>query len=392
MPCTTIAYKFRLHTDEEQDKLLKLHSSFNRSVYNHFNAICRANFKQGKDIPGKFSNINELVKLKRTERFSYLKEANSQSLQQVLIQLEENWKRFFERLKENKKKHKYKFLKPPQFKKKNKDIVSIVIPQHFTINIDTNEITLPKLGTFKFKRSKRIFYNNDQYRDIPKQILLKYDRGFWYVCITIIRHTFKALPKTDSVIGIDLGVKHFASSTERKFYDLKIDFDHYFNKIKRLNQILSNKVKDSKNYNKIKDKLGKIHQHIRNIRYDFLQKLSTTLVKNHDEIVLEKLETSDMVNKDKKKSSVWLRKSILQQGWSKFMLMLEYKFNMYRDTIVNYIDPKNTSKTCFKCKYIDKRNRKGEEFKCVKCGYQDHADLNAANNILYKYLNPCHED
>ena len=397
VPITTITYKFRLHTSKEQDKLLKYHSSLCRKVYNIFNGKCRANFKLCKSIPGKYENIKELTKLKQKEEYKYLNDAFSQCLVQSLFRLENNWKIFFQRLKDRKQ---GKFLKPPQFKKKSKDAISFVYSQlsltgpngkvYSLVKIENNKIYLPKLGWFTFNKDRDLL-NNDKYQDIPKQVIVKYENGYWYICIVVDRHTFKTLDKTNSTIGIDLGVTHFATTSEGIFYNLDIKFKKYFSKIQNLQRILSKKVKDSNNYLKVKNKLSRIHSHIRNIRYDFLQKLSTTLVKNHDSVVLEKLEVEQMTNKDKKKSSKKLRESILQQGWNIFMDILEYKFKMYRDTSIVYIDPRYTSQTCPRCNSVDKRNRKTQaRFKCINCGYEANADVNAANNILNKYLNPCY--
>ena len=87
------------------------------------------------------------------------------------------------------------------------------------------------------------------------------------------------------------------------------------------------------------------------------------------------------------KQKAGLNRSILMLGWGTFLRMLEYKLERKGGRLVR-VSPKYTSQTCVKCGCVDAHNRPTQsKFKCVKCGYEANADVNAAQNILNKYLN-----
>jgi len=134
-----------------------------------------------------------------------------------------------------------------------------------------------------------------------------------------------------------------------------------------------------------------LHHHIANIRHDYLHKVTTTLSKNHAMIVVEDLKVANMsksasgtIEKQGKnvKAKSGLNKSILDQGWSMLVGMIEYK-QEWRGGLVVKVDPKYTSQTCSSCGHVAKENRLTQaEFSCVECGFSENADLNASRNIL----------
>lgn len=154
---------------------------------------------------------------------------------------------------------------------------------------------------------------------------------------------------------------------------------------------LARKIKFSENWKKQRKVIARLHNRIGNARYDFLQKATTTISKNHAMIVLEDLEVSNMTksasgslskpgkNVAAKRS---LNKRILDQGWSEFARELEYK-QLWRGGIVVKVPPNYTSQTCSCCGHLSKENRKTQsEFRCGSCGHKENADINAAKTIL----------
>ena len=134
-----------------------------------------------------------------------------------------------------------------------------------------------------------------------------------------------------------------------------------------------------------------MHKRKVDIRNNFLHQVSTLLIKNHDLIVIEDLKIKSMSKSAKGtienpgknvKAKAGLNRSILNEAWHKFFTYLEYKLKLKGGILIK-VDPKHTSQTCIQCGHISKDNRKEQEiFKCVKCGYEANADVNAAQNIL----------
>ena len=155
-------------------------------------------------------------------------------------------------------------------------------------------------------------------------------------------------------------------------------------------------TKFGKNWHKQKERIAKLHQHIANIRKDFLEKLSLKLCKNHAVIVREDLKIKNMTasakgtaeepgSRVKQKSG--LNRAILDQGWELFFAKLEWKTQLYGGTVIK-VAPAYTSQTCPVCGHCEAKNRPTQaKFKCLCCGHTDNADHVAALNILARGLN-----
>ncbi len=154
---------------------------------------------------------------------------------------------------------------------------------------------------------------------------------------------------------------------------------------------MSRKVKFSKNWQKTKNKISKLHSTIAHIRRDYLNKTSTTISKSHAIIVIEDLKIANMSkstagtadNKGRNvKAKSGLNKAILDQGWCAFRRQLEYKQAWLGGQLIA-VPPQYTSQRCACCGHTEKANRITQaKFECVACGHQQNADINAAQNIL----------
>ncbi len=344
----------------------------------------------------------KLLPLKKTPEFSFLGQTYSACLQQKIKDLAKAWDKFFNPKEQAKLKQKpFKAKKPkffklpdggevqlrplmPRFKKKSDGEQSFRLPFN-DCEVIGDRVSLPKkTGWIKFKKSQEIVGK-------ITSITIKKICGLWYVSFCINREIEQPIHPSKSAIGVDLGIKKLITTSNGQVFDPINSFKANQVKLARLQRKLKKKTKFSENWKKLNLKINKLHHHIANIRYDYLHKVTTTLSKNHAMIVVEDLKVANMSKSakgsiDEKgknvKAKSGLNKSILDQGWSMLVGMLEYK-QQWRGGLLVKVDPKYTSQTCSSCGHVAKENRLTQaKFSCVECGFSENADINASRNIL----------
>ena len=147
----------------------------------------------------------------------------------------------------------------------------------------------------------------------------------------------------------------------------------------------------SQNFRKQKIRVARAHERVANMRLDFLHKVSTAIGETQAVVVVEDLKIRNMIKSArgtkespgrKVRQKAGLNRSLLSRGWGRFLSLLAYKLERRGGRLVR-VDPKNTSRTCFFCGHVSAENRPDQTaFRCVSCGHEDHADTNAAKNIL----------
>lgn len=211
--------------------------------------------------------------------------------------------------------------------------------------------------------------------------ITKDSTGKWYVSITCEITNFI---KKESIqtIGIDRGVKNIIADSNGKIIPNLIISEKIKLKLNKLRRKFSKQKKGSENSKKTLLKINKLNFKQINRRNDFYHKITKNYSNNNSIIILEELKTKEMVKKDNGKTK--LNSLIKFSAWKMLENQFRYKLNWYqKNGKLILIKPYNTSRICFKCKYCDKANRKEYNFKCLKCGHEDHADTNAAKNILF---------
>ncbi len=312
---------------------------------------------------------------KQSEEYGFLKEGASQPLQQKLRDLDRAFKDAFD------KKQPLKRL--PKFKRKGFS-ETLRFPQGFKIDEKRKKIFLPKIGWIGYRKSRSIQGN-------PKNITLSRKGKYWYISIQTEYSQAISTHTSNSIVGIDMGIKRFATLSNRETFKPLSSFARLKSKLKRYQQRLAKKIKFSANWKKQRTKINILHEHIARARRDYLHKISTKISKSHAVIVVEDLKVKSMSKSAKGTKEVpgknvqaksRLNRGILDQGWGMFVSILEYKVEMLGGELIK-VPPHHTSQTCPCCKHKAKENRKTQaRFVCENCGHVANADDVGSLNIL----------
>jgi putative transposase len=211
------------------------------------------------------------------------------------------------------------------------------------------------------------------------------------VAIQTQREVEQLLPTATTAIGIDVGIARFATMSDGRFIAPLNSFKKHQQRLAKYQRRMSRKVKFSSNWKRAKTRVQKIHTRIANARKDFLHKTTTTISKNHALVCIEDLQVRNMSRSSKGnverpskmvKQKSGLNRAILDQGWGEFRRQLGYKVS-WNGGILLAVPPHHTSQTCPCCGHISKDNRQTQAtFLCVDCGYENHADVVGAINVL----------
>lgn len=346
-------YKYQLTPTEQQKVVINKHIGASRFIFNLALETKRAAWSSNRVNIGCFDLMRQLPELKK--ECPWLKEVNSQSLQQSIINLDNAFKRFF--------KYKNGF---PKFKKKA-NLGSFAIPQG--IMLENSRLSIPK-----FREGIRINLHRPIEGIIKQATINVTPTGKYFVCI-LSNIEMPVVPKTlvleSTTIGLDLGIRTFITTSNEERHDNPKFFKNSLSRLRYLQR------KYSKHKNrKVKRKLSIIHEKIANQRKDFLHKVSSELIKNHDSIAIETLKVKDMLKNHN------LAQAISDAGWSIFVSMLEYKANWHGKNILKIGAFEPSSKICSNCGFVNKElSLKDKEWTCKSCNSLLDRDLNAAINI-----------
>ena len=364
-------YKFRLYPTEEQKILLAKHFGCVRFIYNwalKFNQMYYAQTKKYKN----YLQINcdgDLVKLK--EEKDWLYEVNSQSLISSIGHLDWAFNRFFKGLGGY-----------PKIKRKETTKKSFEVPQHFKIDFKKHAISIPKFAkknTLRCKIHRRV--NMEGFIKFGTATVSQDNAGDYWV--SFIVHRKDELPKQAShnqisesnSLGFDFGLKHFLTLSDGRQIDNPEYFKHALSKLAFEQKKLSKKTKGSKNKERQRVKVAKIHQKISSQRKDFLNKLSNSLVKESqfDCFCFEDLNLEGMKKR-------WGRK-VSDFSYYAFQQMMLYKATKAGKVCAKIGRFEPSSQICCKCGHRQKMPLDARTYECPECGQVIDRDLNAAINI-----------
>lgn len=373
------AFKYRLYPTKKQEHTLFWTLTRCRELYNAALSERKDAYRMAGKSVSYYEQKRDLPEIKAELREEY-QNIHSQVLQDVLLRLDRAFKAFFRRIAEG--------WEPgyPRFQGRNR-YNSFTYPQGGYSFTHESRLCLSKIGSIKITLHREI-------EGTIKTCTIKYEAGQWYAVFSCEVEEPEPLPLLESEVGIDLGITHFAALSDGTFIESPRYYRKAQKKLEKLQQALSRKKRGSHRREKARRQVSKAHRKIRNQRRDFHHKQAKRLVQEHQTIVFEELQVTNISQRAKPRkdeetgqylpngaaAKSGLNKSILDAGWGQFQAIISHKAACAgRDVLL--VDPKYTSQVCSQCGTVRKKDL-DERWHSCECGCELDRDTNAAINIL----------
>jgi len=367
METYTLGYKFRIYPNKTQASLIHRTLGCARFVYNHFLAVRHNEWQANHKSVTYIQTSQLLTDLKKREETAWLKAVDSMALQESLRNLDRAYQNFF-KLHTGYPRFKSKHARSQSYRTRN---------QGNGIRIAGRRIKLPKIGFVKIKQS-RAFDGRILSATVSRAASGKY---FVSLCVETDKESLMK-PNRGGQVGIDVGLKEFYTDSNGNTVANPRILRRLSRKLAREQKRLSRKLPKSKNRERQRIRVARVHEKIANIRKDFLHQVTTRLVRENQTIAVEHLNVQGMLKNHK------LAKAIADVSWSEFFRQLEYKSELHGGELLKVDTFYPSSQTCHVCGYQNPltKNLRVREWDCPQCGAHHDRDGNAAKNILQHAL------
>lgn len=395
------AYKYRLSPNPVQQQYFAQAFGCARLLYNQLLDWWIVNYRIAKQNDTQMENLPLVTFFKK--QFPFLKDIDALALMNARRNFEASLKNYFQSKKGKRKGKKVGF---PTFKKKGVSKDSFTTNNIYNnIRILDNSIKLPKIGYVKFVNHRPLPADSK----IIAVNVSKTPSNIYYISVMVeCADNYKVRNNVSepNVVGLDMSLSQFVVDSDNTTDNTKTKYVRQYRKnerrLKRLQRILSRrqlittdemvyskkkqknvpKVERSKNREKARLRLAKLHQHISNCRRDFSIKQALYYARNYDVVVIEDINLQDM------QRTLHLGKSISDLGFGIFKEWLSYKCDEYDTLLVKTDKWYASSKTCSKCGYVNSDLRLSDrKWTCPDCGEVHDRDYNAACNLRDWYYN-----
>jgi putative transposase len=369
------AMKIKLFPNENQILEIKKNADATRYIYNRTLALKKYAYKKFNLKLSAYTLHKRITRWK--QRHEWLQEPSIQCLQQCVLDMDKAYKSFF------------KGGGYPRFKSKKFSNQNFRFAQSVKVDFEQKKVYLPKIGWVRFRGGQEWCKSLE-----PKSTTVSLNKDGTIFCSVLYHYDNSndvVVPQLKTTVGIDVGITNFLAKSDGELIKSP-DFQKDLSKLDRIYKKFSSQKKGSKRKEKTKLFLNRQFKKIHNLKMNFLHHVSKKLAENYETIFREDLKVKNMSRTaagtlaepgKKVAQKRGLNRSILQQSWGEYFRLLEYKVLDRKGKVVS-VDAKHTSQKCNSCGHVAKENRSKEEFECVVCGYTDHADINAARNIIFR--------
>jgi putative transposase len=373
-----LRYNYRVYPDTAQREALARAFGCARVVFNDGLRVRQAAREQGLPYVSNGELSKQVItQAKKTEARAWLGEVSAVVLQQALADLNTAYRNFFASITGKRKGRK---VAPPRFRsrKDNRQAIRFTANARFRV-LDNGRLRLPKVGDLAVRWSRQLPAD-------PSSVTIVKDAAGRYFASFVVTTSDEPLPPSESEVGIDLGLTHFAVLSDGAKVTAPKFLRRAARKLRRLQRALCRKRKGSANRKKAVVKVARAHAKVADTRRDWQHKLSTAIIRDNQAVYVEDLCVVGL-------GRTRLAKSVHDAGWASFTAMLEYKAARYGRTFgkINRFAP--TSQTCSACGQLDGPKPLSVRSWTCSCGAIHDRDVNAAINVLargrWESLNAC---
>jgi putative transposase len=358
-----MAYRCRAYPDAEQQQVLTRTFGCVRMVWNRTLAARHQRWNRERKGTSYAETDRALTIMKRDPHMAFLSEVSSVPLQQALRHQHAAFQAFFG-----------KRARYPRFKSRRGRQSA-----HYTRSAFSMRAGVLRLA--KTAAPLRFVWSwpgTDVTALDPAMVVVSREPdGRWYVTFTIDAAAPVPLPPAGHAVGVDLGVKDFAVTSDGERIASPRYLARKARNLARYQRRLARCQRGSANRAKARVKAARAQRKVRSARRDFLHRASTRLVQGNDVIVIEDLAVKNMIRNRR------VATAISDCGWGEFRRQLEYKCGWYRRTLVVIDRWYPSSKTCSECGHLlAELSLSTRHWTCPSCGARHDRDVNAAKNIL----------